>query len=104
MDMNNGGSALEYPETLRKVGNLPNIDIVITGHNATTLTIADVKEYAEFNREFVEAARAAKKSGQTIDAFANSWRVSQRFLSAGYAQPPAAGLKSNVEVAWKELN
>jgi glyoxylase-like metal-dependent hydrolase (beta-lactamase superfamily II) len=104
MDMNNGGSALEYPETLRKVGNLPNIDIVITGHNATTLTIADVKEYAEFNREFVEAARAAKKSRQTIDAFANSWRVSQRFLSAGYAQPPAAGLKSNVEVAWKELN
>ena len=41
------------PRTLGKVGALPNIDIVITGHNATTLTIADVKDYAEFNREFL---------------------------------------------------
>lgn len=104
MDINNGGSALEFPETLRKVGNLSNIDIVITGHNATTLTIADVKEYSEFNRAFVDAARAAKSSGQTLEAFATSWRVPQRFLDAGYAQPTAARLRSNVEVAWRELN
>jgi cyclase len=104
MDINNGGSALEFAETIRKAGNLPNIDIVITGHNATTLTIADVKEYSEFNRAFVDAVRAAKSSGQTIEAFASSWKVPQRFLDAGYAQPPVAGLRSNVEVAWKELN
>jgi cyclase len=104
MDINNGGSALEFPETLSKVAALPNIDIVITGHNATTLTIADVKTYSEFNREFVEAARAAKRSGQAIEAFANSWKVPQRFLDAGYAQAPVAGLQSNAEVAWKELN
>jgi glyoxylase-like metal-dependent hydrolase (beta-lactamase superfamily II) len=104
MDMNNGGSALNYPETLRKAGALPSIDIVITGHNATTLTIADVKMYSEFNRAFVEAVRAAKSSGQTIDAFANSWKVPQQFLDAGYTQPAVARLRSNVEVAWKELN
>lgn len=104
MDMNNGGSALAYPETLTKVGALPNIDIVITGHNATTLTIADVREYAEFNRAFVEAARAAKSSGQTIATFVNSWKVPDRFLNAGYAQPAATRLQSNAEVAWRELN
>ena len=104
MDMNNGGSAVNYPETLRKAGALANIDIVITGHNATTLTIADVKEYSEFNRAFVDAVRAAKMSGQTIEAFANSWKVPQRFLDAGYAQPAVARLRSNTEVAWKELN
>ena len=101
MDMNNGGSALQYPETLRKVGALTNIDIVITGHNATTLTIADVKEYAEFNREFVEAARAAKNSGQTIEAFSNSWRVPQRFLSAGYTQPRPDGLEAMLKSSGK---
>ncbi len=104
MDSNNGGSALNYPETIQKAGALPNIDTVITGHNATTVTIADVKEYAEFNRAFVEAARAARSSGQTIEAFANSWKVPQRFLDAGYAQPQIGRLRSNAEVAWKELN
>jgi cyclase len=104
MDMNNGGSAVEFADTIAKVAALPNIDIVITGHNATTLAIPDVKMYSEFNREFVEAARAAKRAGQTLEAFATSWKVPQRFLDAGYMQPAAAGLRSNVEVAWKELN
>jgi glyoxylase-like metal-dependent hydrolase (beta-lactamase superfamily II) len=104
MDMNNGGSAVQYPQTLDKVAALSNIDVVITGHNATTLTIADVKVYADFNRDFVEAARAAKKSGQSVEAFAAGWKVPQRFLDAGYAQPQAARLRSNAEVAWKELN
>jgi cyclase len=104
MDMNNGGSALNYPETIRKAGALPNIDIVITGHNATTVTMADVKEYSEFNRAFVDAVRTAKNSGQTLEAFAASWKVPQRFLDAGYAQAAIGRLRSNVEVAWKELN
>jgi cyclase len=104
MDMNNGGSAVEFADTIAKVAALPDIDIVITGHNATTLAIPDVKMYSEFNREFVEAARAAKRAGQTLEAFATSWKVPQRFIDAGYMQPAAAGLRSNVEVAWKELN
>ena len=104
MDMNNGGSAVEYPDTIAKAAALPNIDTVITGHNATTVTMADVKMYADFNRAFVEAVRAAKKAGGTIDAFANSWKVPEPFLKAGYTQPQPARLKSNVEVAWKELN
>jgi cyclase len=104
MDMNNGGSALNYAETIRKAGALPNIDIVITGHNATTVTMADVREYSEFNRVFVEAVRTAKNSGQTLEAFATSWKVPQQFLDAGYAQAAIGRLRSNVEVAWKELN
>jgi cyclase len=104
MDMNNGGSALQYADTVAKAASLPNIDTVITGHNATTLTMADVKMYSEFNRAFVDAVRAAKKAGQTIDEVANTWKVPEQFLKAGYQQPPAARLKANVEVAWKEIN
>jgi glyoxylase-like metal-dependent hydrolase (beta-lactamase superfamily II) len=104
MDMNNGGSALEYADTLARAAALPNIDTVITGHNATTLTMADVKMYSDFNRAFVDAARAAKKAGQSIDEFANSWKVPEAFLKAGYTQPAVTRVKSNAEVVWKETN
>jgi glyoxylase-like metal-dependent hydrolase (beta-lactamase superfamily II) len=104
MDINNGGSGLEYPDTLAKAAGLPNIDTVITGHNATTLAIADVKMYSEFIREFVGAVRAAKKAGQSIDDVITAWKVPERFTAAGYAQPVPARLRSNVEVIWKELN
>src|SRR5688572_28285630 len=104
MDINNGGSGLEYADTIAKAAGLSGIDTVITGHNATTLTIPDVKMYSEFIREFVTAVRAAKKEGKSIDDVANTWKVPERFTSAGYAQPMPARIKSNVEVLWKELN
>ena len=104
MDINNGGSGVDYAATLDKAAALPNIDTVITGHNQTTLTMADVKQYADFNRDFVEAVRAAKKAGRTIDDVVNTWKVPERFLSAGYTQPMPARLRANVEVVWKETN
>jgi glyoxylase-like metal-dependent hydrolase (beta-lactamase superfamily II) len=104
MDMNNGGSGLEYADTIAKAAGLADIDTVITGHNATTVAMADVKMYSEFIREFVDAVRAAKKSGRTIDEFAKTWKVPERFTTAGYAQPAEARIRPNAEVIWKELN
>ena len=104
MDINNGGSGLEYADTIAKAAGLQNIDTVITGHNATTVGIADVKMYSEFIRDFVNAVRAAKKAGQSIDDVVTSWKVPERFTAAGYAQPMPARLRSNVEVVWQELN
>jgi cyclase len=100
MDANNGGSGVDYPGTLDKVAALRDIDTVITGHAATTMTIADVKEYADFNRAFVDDVRAAKKAGRTVDDVANTWKVPERFK--GYAQPQVARLKVNVQVVWDE--
>jgi glyoxylase-like metal-dependent hydrolase (beta-lactamase superfamily II) len=103
MDANNGGSGVDYAGTLAKAAALPNIDTVITGHNQTTLTMADLKTYSDFNRAFVDAVRAAKKAGQTIDDVANTWKVPERFLKEGYAQPMPMRLRTNVEVVWNEL-
>ncbi len=112
MDANNGGSGVEYPQTLAKAAALPNIDTVITGHYETTLTMVDLKMYADFNREFVQAVQAAKKAGQTIGDVVNSWKVPERFLKDGYMtpeeyqrlaqQPMAARLRTNAEVVWNE--
>jgi cyclase len=104
MDINNGGSSLEYADTIAKAAGLSNIDTVITGHNATTVTMPDVKMYSEFIREFVNDVRAAKKAGRTIDDVAKSWKVPERFTAAGYAQPAEARMRPNVEVIWKESN
>ena len=102
MDANNGGSGVDYAETIARAAALSNIDTVITGHANTTLTMADVKEYADFNRAFVDHVRAAKKAGQTVEQ-AIEWKVPERFLKNGYAQPMPNGLRSNVQVVWNEI-
>src|SRR5262249_35340068 len=116
MDANNGGSGVEYPKTLAKaVAALKNIDTVITGHNPTTMTMADLKSFSEFIREFVQETQAPKKAGGTIDDVVNSWKTPERFLKDGYLTPEgvqqqsrqtqaaqAARLRSNVEVVWNE--
>ena len=104
MDITNGGSGLAYADTLAKAASIPNIDIVITGHNQTTLTSADIQMYSEFIRDFAASVRAAKKAGQSIDDVVNSWKLSDRFAQAGYLTPQAARVRSNVEVLWKEIN
>ncbi len=102
MDANNGGSGVDYADTIAKAAALSNIDTVITGHANTTLTMADVKEYSDFNRAFVEHVRAAKKAGQTADQ-ATNWKVPERFLKSGYAQPMPDAIRSNVQVVWNEI-
>jgi len=105
MDMNNGGSGVAYADTLAKAAKVRDIDTVITGHNQTVLTTADIQTYSEFIRDFVATVRAAKKAGQSIDDVANAWKMPERFLKEGYAQnTQVARVKSNVEVLWKELN
>ncbi|HKQ76235.1 MAG TPA: MBL fold metallo-hydrolase [Blastocatellia bacterium] len=116
IDANNGGSGVEYPHTIAKaVATLKNIDTVITGHNPTTLTMADLKTYGDFTREFIQTVQTAKKAGRTIDDVVNSWKTPDRFQKDGYLTPDeiqqlsrqsmaaqAARLRANVEVVWNE--
>jgi cyclase len=100
MDGNNGGRGVDYADTLKKVyGGMKNVDTIIPGHS-TTMTPADLKEFSEFIGEFVDAVRAAKKSGQTVDQIAGSWKTPEK--SKGYAADPQR-LRSNSELIFKEL-
>jgi glyoxylase-like metal-dependent hydrolase (beta-lactamase superfamily II) len=101
MDANNGGSAVQYAETLTKAhAGLAGIDSIITGHS-TVMTMKDLGEFAEFNRDFVNDVRAGKKAGRSIDEVAAKWAVPVKYQ--GYAAPQAARLRANVETAFKEL-
>ena len=65
LDSNNGASGLSYPDTLMKAhAALSKVaDRIITGHS-TVMTFNDLRAFADFNRSFLEAVRAAKKKGR----------------------------------------
>jgi hypothetical protein len=66
VDSDNGGSVLHYSETLMKAhAGITNVDTIINGHMPTTTTWADLKEFADFNKDFLTWAQAALKSGKT---------------------------------------
>jgi cyclase len=105
LDANNGGSGVEIGNSLAKAAkSLKNIDTIITGHS-TTMTMADLNEYAEFNKEFMRDVQAAKKAGKSVDDVAKAWKIPAKYK--GYTDPastPAqtARLKTNVQIVYDE--
>ena len=87
------------------------MDAIINGHTDAQTTVADLREYATFLREFVDAARAAKKAGRTAAQFATEWKTPAKFK--GYLpitnEGPGPNLsqadfaRNNARVIWDEL-
>jgi cyclase len=101
IDSNNGGTGVEIGETLaRAAAGLGQVEGIITGHS-TVMTLDDLKRYAAFNREFLEAVRAAKKAGRSVDEFVSTWKMPAGYT--GYAEPQPARLKANAEAIYTEL-
>jgi cyclase len=101
LDANNGGSAVAIPDSLQKAyDSLKNVDTIITGHS-TQMTMADLKEYIQFNRDFLADVQAAKKAGKSVDDVAKTWKIPAKYN--GYAAPAANRLKNNVQLAYTEL-
>jgi len=102
LDANNGGSAALIGDSLEKGMNALNktVDTIITGHS-TQMTMADLKEYIAFNRDFLNDVRTAKAAGKSIDDIAGSWKMPAKY--PGYAAADANRLKNNVKLAYTEL-
>ena len=100
LDANNGGSGVAIGDSLAKAADtVKNIDTIITGHS-TTMTMTDLRQYAEFNREFLAAMRDAKKAGKSVDDVAGSWKIPAKYTGYDIQQ---ARLKANVQVIFDEL-
>ena len=69
LDVANGnGSALEFGETLKRaVAGIPNVDIIIPGHNDETLVWDDLVDYSTFYNGIVDAAKAGQEAGRTVE-------------------------------------
>ena len=104
MDSNNGGSGVEYAATLTKAADFAdkaNVETIVNGHNATMSTRADLREYADYVREFVKTVQDGKKAGKTTDQVANQWKTPARFK--GYeAMPVVLRVKADAELIYKE--
>src|SRR5215467_4765494 len=103
LDANNGGSAALIADSLEKGYNALNktADTIITGHS-TQMSMADLKEYIAFNRDFLNDVRTAKAAGKSADDVAGSWKMPAKYT--GYAAVDANRLKNNVKLAFAEAD
>jgi cyclase len=104
IDVSNGGSVIAHPQTLAKaIATIQNVDTVITGHTPV-LAWNDLKEYADFNKEFVAWAQGRMKAGTTVDQAAAEYKVPEKYK--GYAVSATSesdGAKPNLEILYNEL-
>ena len=100
LDAVNGGSGALIGDTLMKAADgVKNVDSIITGHS-TVMTVADLREYSQFNTDFKNTVQAGKKSGMTVDQIAAAYKIPEKYK--GYAAPAEARLKNNVQIVWDE--
>jgi len=99
VDGDNGGSVLHYPESLNKAyAGVKGVDTIINGHMPTQTTFADLKEFADFNQDFLTWAQAELKAGKTPAQAAPGWKVPEKYK--GYSPTVAAnfgGLEGRIQ-------
>lgn len=100
IDLDNGGSGLAYPDTLaRAAAALKNIDTIIPSHGPL-MTMKDVEEAAQFNRDFRDAALSGFNHGLGITEVADAWKMPDKYRA--YTATPER-VKANVQVIFSEL-
>ena len=110
IDTSHGGSGVAFPETLARVlGEITGVRRVSTGHDpglipaASTfgelMSWADLQEYADFNRDFLEAVRRARDAGKTVEEAAETLVLPDRYKDYDMRRAPA-----NVAAIYEELN
>lgn len=100
LDANNGGSGIEFPQTLAKaLAALKDVDIVIPGHSPVT-TLASLQEFQRFTADLLAAGQNGLKAGQTSDQVAASMSTN---LSSKYPGYKFEVVKAAIDVIYAEL-
>jgi cyclase len=102
IDRNNGGSGVAYPETIRKAAaGIKNVNTVITGHS-TVMKWQDFVDYGEFNRLFLEHAKASLAAGKTAEQAMADFKLPDKFKDYNIAGG-RGGPGGNFNVIFEEL-
>lgn len=100
LDANNGGSGIEIGNSLTRAADaIRGVDTIITGHGPQ-MTMADLREYAQFNKDFLAYVQSGARSGKGAEALAAEYKVPAKYQ--GY-QAAEARVKSNIQVILDEL-
>ena len=103
VDTMNGGSVVEQPDTLLKASMVKDVDTIINGHIPVG-TVKDLKEYAQFTKEFVDYARASMKAGKAAGQAGKEYKLDPKYK--GYVvsvNPMFGGAEGNLQIAYDEL-
>jgi cyclase len=101
LDVNNGGSGVAIGDTIAKAAaGIKNVDRVITGHS-DTMVWQDFVDYGEFNRLFLEHAKASLAAGKTPEQAAADLKLPAKFSS--YNLTGRGGPAGNLTVIYGEL-
>ena len=110
IDTTHGGSGVAFPDTLDKIvaalDGYENIRVIVPGQVASPpvpvmgswFTLADLREYAAFNRAFLDSVRASLDVGRTVDEAVDALKLPEQF--EGYGMPHA---RANVRAIYDEL-
>ena len=105
MDANNGGTGVGYADTLTKAAEFAEknkVETIVNGHNETTTTPADLREYISYVRDFVRHVEEGKKAGKSVDDVAKAWTTPAKY--PGYeAVPVPVRVRADAELIYKEL-
>lgn len=100
IDLDNGGSGLAFPGTLaRAAASVKNVDTIIPGHGPL-MTMKEMEEYAQFDRDFRDATVSGFNHGLSISEVADGWKVPDRYR--GYTATPER-VRTNVQAIFSEL-
>ena len=103
MDASNGGSGLEYANTLRMAYSaVTDIDTIITGHSVQ-MDRDDLREMADFVDGLVSAAKQAKAQGVSAADFVADWSPKPRFR-IDFSMPAPASFQAWVQVIYDEID
>jgi len=79
LDRNNGGSGVEFPQTLERVlASIQNVDTVVPGHIPVT-TWSSLREYQQFTADLLAAVQSAMAEGQSADDAVESIDLSSKY-------------------------
>ena len=107
IDVGNGGSGVAYPDTLDRIlASIEGVRRVIPGHIPPPpgspmrgwTTWNDLREYARFNRDFLDSARASREAGRSVEEAVAALDLWQRYPD--YEMDRAA---ANMQAIYDEL-
>jgi cyclase len=79
IDRANGGSGVQYPQTLAKaVSTVKNINTVVPGHSPM-MTLKDLEEYQRYTSDLLSAVQTARRAGKSADDAAASINLTDKY-------------------------
>ncbi len=98
IDINNGGSGLEYPKTLAKAAQIKGVESIIPGHSPVQ-PLSELKAYGEFMAAVVAATEEAKKAGKTVDQAVADFKLPEKFkgYDLGRLKPAVTAIYSELK-------